>query len=227
MAISCLPAPTAGRPRPGICSNRVTPCIGPSSSTCSEFRRVRSRRSPPSAFACFLRSACPRRCDSLSRASGPAALVYQPALGVEARRGVPGEDLGKVSNRSRSSARRHASVVFGARDQHRVRLADVPLDPYRAMTDYGRPVRFGYFLIPEADPSRPLRSTTPGRCSRPSPCTPLGWRTGRVGSRCGRLLGCDRCDGWAQANGRRVGARVGGGNPGHPPHVVRPALSGL
>jgi alkanesulfonate monooxygenase SsuD/methylene tetrahydromethanopterin reductase-like flavin-dependent oxidoreductase (luciferase family) len=25
------------------------------------------------------------------------------------------------------------------------------------MADYGRPVRFGYFLIPEADPSRPLR----------------------------------------------------------------------
>ena len=25
------------------------------------------------------------------------------------------------------------------------------------MTDYGRPVRFGYFLIPEADPSGPMR----------------------------------------------------------------------
>ena len=25
------------------------------------------------------------------------------------------------------------------------------------MTDYGRPVRFGYFLIPEADPAGPLR----------------------------------------------------------------------
>ena len=40
---------------------------------------------------------CERPTEQLAR-----ALVYQPALGVEAHRGVPDEELGKVSNRSRS-----------------------------------------------------------------------------------------------------------------------------